>query len=412
MEVYVDQSTTEQQNVSFTTTSFDVNIQDHPVGSRLPHETETASVQLVSDDFKSVVARPNFPSFYEMERQRLPQISLHVACFRDATIVTFTWPHIMMDVMGGQALLAGWSAVLAGKEDEVPRVMGARDDILRHPEITGDEGVWEEPVLELHRLSAFGLICFSLRFLWDKLWETSRERRVICLPKAALSAFRAHAERELSAGEQEKQFVSESDVVIAWIARAISATEPKPRNVTVVNLLNARFRVPLLLKSTGVFLQNMVLATFTFLSAQAANNSIGSIALDHRRTVAEQGTGPQSLGLLRKIFTVQDAGKTPRTLYGPSNAVPLVINNVLKTNLIKTADFSSAVVSQGEATETRKNPVGTMVNYYNESLHNEYDGYNIFVMLGKDHADNSWLMGTLLPRTWAKIEAELRPLPI
>ena len=35
---------------------------------------------------------------------------------------------------------------------------------------------------------------------------------------------------------------------------------------------------------------------------------------------------------------------------------------------------------------------------------------NVFVLLGKDHEDNYWMMSMLLPRTWAKMEEALKTL--
>lgn len=387
-----------------------MKIEDHPLASRLPKKTDGPSIQFVSKDFRPLVARPDFPSFEEMVRQGLPQISLHVTCFRDATLVALAWPHVMMDAMGSKALLAGWSSVLAGREDEVPEVLGARDDILRHPEITGSNARPEDLALDQHRMSAVGLLMFGLRFLWDKLWDSPRTDKVIFMPKHVLGALRAQAQQEIVPGPQGESFISESDVLTAWVTRAIASSLPKSRPVTAVNLMNARFRIPLLLKSSGAFVQNMVLGTFSVLS-QISDKSLGMIALDNRRYIAQQGSEEQYLGLLRSVFCDMAAGKNPAVIYGPTNAVPLVVNNVIKVDVIKTLDFGAAVVSQGEATETRVNPVGTMVAYWNERLHNVYAGYNILVMLGKDCEQNCWMMGTLLPQTWAKLEEELRKFP-
>ncbi|KAJ5152030.1 hypothetical protein N7492_010325 [Penicillium capsulatum] len=412
LEVYMPTSSaTEYRNVAFTEDSFGVRIEDHPLGSHLPKKTDGSSIQPMSDECRPLVARPDFPSFDEMVQQGLPQISLHVVCFRDATLVSIAWPHLMMDVMGGQALLAGWSSVLAGHDDNVPKVLGAREDILRHPEITGDNGLFEELKLDQHSMSTIGLVMFFLRFLWDKLWDGPRLRKIIFMPKHALAALRAQAQRELAAVSRDETFISESDVITAWVARAIASSTPKSRPVTVLNLMNARFRIPVLLQSSGAFIQNMVLGTFSFLSPRISNRPLGPIARDNRRSITEQGSEKQCLGLLRSIFFSMDAGQKAKTIYGPTNAVPVVINNVIKADLMKTVDFSAAVVTQGEAAETRANSVGTMVTYWNERLHNEYDGYNIFVFLGKDHEQNCWMMGTLLPQTWAKLEEELGSFP-
>ncbi|CAI7607147.1 unnamed protein product [Penicillium manginii] len=411
LEIHVPRSEgLEHKTVFFTHNAHDIRLEDHPIGRQFPKETEGPSVQKITTDTRPFIARPNFPTFDNMIRQNEPIMSLHVTNFTDATTVALTWPHLLMDAMGGHALLAGWSSVLAGREDEVPDVLGAREDICRHPMITGADDSLEELKVEGKRLQGPSLMIFMLRFVWDKLWNSNRERRVIFLPKDAFSRLKEQAFREIAemTFDQEKPpFVSDSDILTAWVAKAFTASEPNNRPVTILNLMNARYRIPLLAQSTGVFIQNMVLGTYTFLSGKAGSETVGSIALQHRRHLTEQATENQGLSLLREIFHEKDAGREPKLLFGESNMVPIIFNNLLKAKLMKVVDFSPAVVRRGDVSEKRLNPPGTMVNYYNEAIGPGYVGFNIFNMLGQDFAGNYWLMGTLLPRAWVQIEDTL-----
>jgi hypothetical protein len=404
-------SATDREKVSFSHETYDMAIHEHPVARNLPKETEGPSTHLISTDFRPFIARPNFPKFEELLRKSMAPIFLHVTSFHDATIVTLVWPHVLMDVMGGQALLAAWSSVLAGREYEVPNVLGAREDILQHPAITAEDE--EEFILGKSRLTGLNLLVFQLRSLWDIVWNGSRERRVIFLPKTAFEKIKSQTRQDVAAASMAHDpapFVSESDILTAWATRAVALSEPNNRSIVVMSLLNLRFRIPLLIQASGVFIQNMVLGTYTFLSSQVAKGPLGPIALDHRRHVTEQGTEQQSRKFLKAVMQDIESGRAPRVLFGKSDSVPLVFNNVIKAELMKTANFAPAVVAQGEKTENRKNPLGTMVNYYNEVLYNTFEGLNIFVMLGKDYSENYWLMGTLLPRAWTIIEEELNRL--
>lgn len=386
-------------------------LQDHPVARKFPKETEGPSIHPIPSDFRPFIARADFPKFEEVAQKDIAPIFLHISSFRDATIAALVWPHVLMDVMAGQALLAAWSLVLAGREDEIPNVLGAREDILQHPAITADDE--EEFILEKSRLTGLSLLVFQVRSLWDMIRNGSRERRVIFLPKSSYDKLKAQTRQEVAGSAQEADsapFVSESDILTAWATRAIALSEPNTRSVLIMSLLNLRFRIPLLLQSSGVFLQNMVLGTYAFFSSQVAKGPIGPVALGHRQHVTEQGTEQQTRKFLKAVMQDIEAGRAPRVLFGQSDSVAVVFNNVIKAELMKTANFSPAVIAQGEKTETRTNPPGTMINYYNETLHNAFEGLNIFVMLGKDHAENYWLMGTLLPRAWDVIEEELRNL--
>lgn len=60
-----------------------------------------------------------------------PQLSLHVVSFTDATLVSLTWPHTLWDAMGRREFLLAWTAVLAGRTDDVRPAYGADEQPLR-----------------------------------------------------------------------------------------------------------------------------------------------------------------------------------------------------------------------------------------------------------------------------------------
>ncbi|KAJ5699022.1 hypothetical protein N7462_001027 [Penicillium macrosclerotiorum] len=411
LEVYFPKSPKAQlSKVFFTHQSFDMNIEVHPVACRMPMETNGPSAQPVMSDFRPFIARPNFPSLNDLVQQNQAMISLHVTSFNDSTIIGLAWPHVLMDVLGGQALLIGWSAVLAGQEDQVPTVFGAREDILRDKEVISDDETQEALKIEPRRLQGGSLLLFHLRLLWDRFWGCSRERRVIFLPKACFKTLEAQVQADLAEvtqGFDTKPFISENDILTAWAVRAV-ASESNPRPITVLSLLNARFRIPKLLKSTGVFVQNMVIASFAFLPAPVAAGSMGSIALSHREHLAEQGTEKQTTAFLRSVIQDIESTRRPRLAFGTSDSVTILINNVMKANLMTTLNFEAAVVRKGDVSDTRKNPPGTMTSYYNEALDGALDFFDVCLMLGKDYSGNYWLMGNFLPRAWAKIEEDLK----
>ncbi|KAJ6084309.1 transcriptional regulator sdnM [Penicillium sp. IBT 16267x] len=410
LEIHVSgPSATGQQNVYFTHDSFDLNIDEHPVASRLPKETPSPSIQTLSPDTRPLIARPDFPTFEEMVRKGLPSISLHITSFRDATLVALVWPHVLMDAIGAKALLKAWSSVLAGREEDVPTVLGAREDMLRPTKAMQDSETPEEFGLEKWRLKGISMIMFLLRFVWDKFWNPRRERRILLLPKSDFGKICDQARMDVAQGsrQDEKPFISDSDILTAWLTRAVASSEPGARPFTVLNLMNARYRIPYLLKSGASFIQNMVLGTYSFFSSQLPDKSVGSIALDLRRNFSEQATQGQTVCFLESVFRDLDAGRSPGLLFGDSKAVLVAFNNLLKADLIRTLDFSPAVVSQGEVTETRANPLGSMVFYYNEAIDDSFNEFNLFVVLGQDHRETYWVLGTLSPRGWKMIEEEL-----
>jgi hypothetical protein len=389
----------------------DSNILAHPVASKLPLKTDGPSVQTLEPNFRPFDGRLNFPKFEELTKHDIPPISVHVTSFNDATIVALSWPHHLMDAMGGKALLSAWSLVLAGQEEEVPEVVGAREDILKNPEITAEND--EEFALGKSRMGGIGLLLFQVRFLWDCLWNGSREKKVIYIPKETFKKIEDQVKEDIAAnvsGVETAPWVTENDILVSWMGRVFATTEQSSRPITILNFLNLRFRVPLLLRTPGILLQNICVGTYTFLSAAVARGPVGQIALENRRHTAQQGTDEQGRRFMMSIYKDIEEGRTPHLFYGPITGVVLLVNNVVKIELIKTVDFAPAVIRTGEDSKTRKNPLGSMVSYYNAYLDGMYDALNTLVMYGKDHADNYWIGGALLPRAWKAIDEALKKL--
>ncbi|CAM6083162.1 unnamed protein product [Calypogeia fissa] len=68
--------------------------------------------------------------------------------------------------MGQQALLRGWSLVLASRESEVPPMLGAREDAIC---AAADAPVEKEEDFRLgqKQLRGWAMLMFGLRFAWD-----------------------------------------------------------------------------------------------------------------------------------------------------------------------------------------------------------------------------------------------------
>jgi hypothetical protein len=385
--------------------------EEHPVACHFPRPTDRPYIQHVSQEFLPFMARRNFPpTIEEMIRQNLPQISLHITSFSDVTLVALTWPHIMMDAIGQQALLHGWSLVLAGEDEKVPPFLGAREDILWEAESSINYRGQGESVLERKRLTGMSKLMFIFRFLWDKFWNTPREYRLVFLPRKTFERLQRRIQGEVAETAQSDgqiPFVSEGDILTAWVTHVVASSEPKLRPITVAVISNARFRLPLLIKSRGVYVQNMLYPIFAFLSSHLARGPAGPIALSHRRQLAEQMTEEQTLHLLKTMRRDIETRGNPRLEFGESNASIIVFNNLTKAEIIKAANFGPAVLRQGEATSSRSNLPGTMETFFARDINMAVPAVNDFSMLGKDYAGNYWLRGNLLPRAWAKMEWEL-----
>jgi hypothetical protein len=154
----------------------------------------------------------------------------------------------------------------------------------------------------------------------------------------------------------------------------------------------------------------MAVAACTFLSHDTATGPLGPTALANRQHLAEQSTAGQVLACLREMRQRPKTESDPSMVCGESDAVLVPFTNWTRANVFKTADFGPAVVCAGDASPGRTNPPGTIVFHHAGSMHQGPQVRNVFVLLGNDHQDNCWMTGILLPRTWAKIEEELKTL--
>ncbi|KAM5350602.1 hypothetical protein ACJ41O_007107 [Fusarium nematophilum] len=422
LEIHVPKVfTPERPAVAYSHEAIDVKIDEHPVARRLPRATEKPSLHPGAHEFREFAVTPDdAATAYNLIKSDRPQLSLRIVSLSDATLVSLVWPHTLMDALGLQVLLHAWSLVVAGRESEVLPILGAREDVIygaAAPPEKSEEAAGEvEPEEELHiapkRLQGLGLILFGLRFLWELFWQGTAQTRTVFLPREVVAKLRRRAMEEVAStpgASDEKPFLSEGDVLLGWTTRLIASSEPQHRPVTILLSVNLRFWMKALMQSTGVYAQNLAGASFAFLSPAMARGPVGPIALANRQHLKAQTTQPQLRALLRTVIADNQKGDAT-FLFGPPNMLLLIVSNWTRAQIYKAADFSAAVIRQGEATGTRRNPLGAMAQLIQSPVKQSMMTKNVMVVKGKDHDDNYWLEGHLLPRAWAKVEEEIEAL--
>ena len=404
-----------------TRETFPMAIDQHPEARKLPKATPEASIQPGPKEFRSFAARGDAPAtLEEFTRSDLPMLSLHVTSFTDATLVGLSWPHALMDVMGQSALLHAWSLVLAGNDSEVPKLLGVHEDAVVAA-LEAPSAPAEEFKLGAKRLVGTSMLWFGARFGWDLLTNKTAETRTICLPKEFVEELRQQAMAELTAehGEEKDVFISEGDALTAWAVHAVALSSPQPRPITALHPLNMRFRLPSLKSSVinnpgGVYVRNMAIAACTFLSPSTAAGNLGPIALENRRCLMEQATEAQVLAFMRELVYNPALGRDPSMVFGDPDAILVPFTNWSKAEFSRVVDFGPAVVGgKGmdggvyEDKERRPRP-GSLTFHHVQSLRSSPTERNIFVILGRDHGENTWVTATLHPPAWAVLGESLR----
>ncbi|KAF9691279.1 hypothetical protein EKO04_010789 [Ascochyta lentis] len=410
LEIHVPPSFTAQRPAfSYSHELINTAVEDHAVAKDLPKSDGSVSMWPGPDAFADFAARPDAPTTLEdLLSGDVPQISVHITSFTNATLVALSWPHTMMDVMGQHAFLDAWSLVLAGRESEVPPVLGAREDTLCAL-VDAPAQRTEELNLKSKQLKGLSMLKFGARMAWKMLTGPTPETRTICLPKETMTKLRLQAQTdlaELSHGG-EAPFVSDGDLLAAWTIRAVATSLADSRPITALHAMNVRFRLPLLVNAQGVYLQNMLVPGFTFVSSDVARGPMGPIALINRQSLMEQATEAQVLASLREQRV---SGDPSRLLYGDADAVLIPFTDWTKAKFFDTANFSPAVLHAGDISQTRRNSPGTPVFHHASSRRPTQGAGLMVVVLGKDQKDNYWLTLTLSPLAWLQIGRSLEEL--
>jgi len=378
--------------VAYSYKKLSIDIDDHDLGRQLPKVTDKLSIQPGPDNFKAFAARSDAPqTLSDFIYHDVPLLSLHVTAFNDATLVGLSWPHVLMDVMGQQALLRAWSLVLSDREGDVPPVLGAREDALEPAANT--PGSDEKFEMGEQQLKGAGLIQFGLRYAWDSMTGPAAESKMIYLPSTAIEALRREVKADLEKWSGDVPFLSDNDILTAWAARIVGMSQPQPRPVTALYVINARFRLSSLARANGIFIQNMAVAGFTILTPDASTGPLGHIALENRQQLRTQATENQVKAFVRALRE-DAAGGDPRLLCGPSDAVLMPLTNWERADIFGSVDFSAAVIRPGKS----NNP--GHITYHHPSSMGSPTHKNLFVVLGKDGDGGYWLNSHLTTRGW------------
>lgn len=383
---------------------------------RLPKAMSQPSLQAGANQFRQFAVKSDVTStMRDALANDSPQLSLHITPFSDATLVGISFPHTLMDALGFEALLRSWSLVLAGRADEVPPILGARHDSLWELAAgSGGTKVEEDFIIGRNLMRGAAVTKFLLRSAWDAVRNPIIKAQALYLPKAAVDQLRSRAMDNIADAPQghihEKAFVSDGDVLTAWMTQIIASSEPHPRSVTILRAVNARFRLASLLQTPnkGVYVQNMVLASFTSLPPQVVKGPLGKVALETRRQLSEQTEKQQMIMLLQRLRQKIEKGREPNILSGDPDSLPIVSNDLTKANVIGITNFREAVLRQGDVTKSRSNPLGTMVYHHMQSLSRPSWKGHWFVILGKDHQGGTWIMVTLTRKSAIKLEEAVK----
>ncbi|KAK0612779.1 hypothetical protein B0T17DRAFT_620176 [Bombardia bombarda] len=202
--------TPERPAVRFVNTVFDMDIDGHPLASKLPKPTNRPSLQEGGGSFRELAGGPSCPMvFNDYIYSDEPHILLHVVDFRLAILIT------------------NWCSVLAGRENEVTPAVAPMPDVLDKVD-----------ALAHKKLEGSSCFMFAARHVCDLLFGPKMVMRMVFLPAASVKAMKQRALADVPGPvpPNTKPTISEGDIITAWCTRIVGLSLPPACTCTLVTL--------------------------------------------------------------------------------------------------------------------------------------------------------------------------------
>ncbi|OKL62668.1 hypothetical protein UA08_01170 [Talaromyces atroroseus] len=396
----------------FSVDKYDIPVSEHKALSQLRSEDRDKPAVLgpfnhLRYDLRSREAPETIDDWLYSDT---PQISVHVVTFEDATFVTVSFLHTLMDAIGFAALLNGWTAVLRGKEDEIPPIVGLDDDPLAkvHQVTPASKYVLADKLLK-----GWNFFWFVVLFIFQLLWYRKDEERIIFMPGKYLKDLRDTALAELSEtssnanGKEGTPFLSESDVLVSWWFRILSkALNMSPKQpLTVMNVFDVRG----ILAETGslasadiAMIANVVWPTVVLTTVgDILSKPLSYFASQIRHAIDTHRTKEQvhALAAIQREST-EKSGHPP--VFGNPGTFLFTCSNWHRGKLFQ-KDFSPAVTKQGTPSSGRSNLLGRPSFLFISGKFVRFSPRNAFVVMGKDADGNWWMDSSIRAGLWDRV---------
>ncbi|KAI5365964.1 putative transferase [Septoria linicola] len=379
------------------------SIEDHPLASQLAKAKPEPTIFEDPEKFHSLTAHPDHPTCLDdwIYSDR-PPLSLRLVTFTDASLLTLSWSHTLLDAVGRQSLLEAWIAVLEGREQDVPPIIGFKDDPALN---MGKTSKPEQHVLYKRMITGFRFFLFVVYFILEKVLHPKEDARLIQVPNSFVQNLKREAQDHLRAQSPEKEapFLSDADVLFAWMTRLtyVAQNYSPQRTVTLMNVINFRGLTDALPLQGAAYIGNAVGSSQSFLTVQQAKEQpIAVTALLIREDLLRQKT-PEQVDAVLAIS--RQLGRGP--LFGAYDQLLTPWSNWHRARFYE-MDFSSAVSSKNSQARTGKARIGKPSYLHVCGHRGSFMVRNGGALLGKDGAGNWWISWNLRAEAWEKFEAE------
>ncbi|KAK7192966.1 lysR family regulatory protein [Paraphaeosphaeria sporulosa] len=432
--------TKERPAIDVSQIKYDISLAEHPIGSTLPRPDGTVSISGDTKEYRPLFLRKNSPTKLEdwLHADRA-QIVLHIVAFSDATLVTVTWLHSFMDAMSLHTLFDAWTAMLEGREQDIPEFYGEIDDPLAtlgvdsDPKLTSDRFEEEEDfILKDRVVTGWKFIRFVFILLWDLVIYRKEAIHFIIIPPTFFSALRTEAMASLTDPFTDPQsappltpdkanpqtpFISDGDILCAWWTRLTTSSLPRaPAPTRTFQILNV-FNMQDLLRTTSpallpndrsyAYVHNCVTYVQSFLTLhELLSLPLGHVAARLRSDLVLQTTRPQIEARWRlQREEVARSGNPP--LYGEGDMQLVPFTNWHKARMFE-VNFGAAAIGKANGEEAVGRPRCVMPDATARGMPLRLSGN----VSGRDAQGNWWVGGILTAETWDNVKKAVETLNV
>lgn len=335
-----------------------------------------------------------------------PALQVHVISFEDATLLTLSWSHVILDALGRQSLLKAWIAVLEGREEDVPEFVPFHVDPASS---IGKGGNPKQHLLYSYALTGIWFALFVLGYMYELIVHSAESGRTICCPGPWVENLREQAMADAAASSRDEKnvFLSHGDVLLAWWTKvSVAAQQFGPSQpINVMNTTNLRGVFPDHLPDNEnvAYTTNATIATHTLTtSGELARLSVGDFALRLRQDLQKQRNPEQARhNVAWQIESNQRHGSPP--MIGKWNQIMVVCSNWHRARFFD-MDFSSAVVRAGTPLESRANKLGRPSFILCNGHMGGLNMRNAGPLIGRDANGDWWLSYSLRAKAWDRVQ--------
>lgn len=331
-------------------------------------------------------------------------------CFTDATFITLTYSHSLVDGVGKREIVTNWCKVLAGRMGDVAPLAGWDEEPME--EICRPLEAGEERQIHADKqLKGWRKWYWVFRFIYERLANRNNYRqRNLFIPASTMARIRQSVEKEKE-DEEEKAapgtpYLSDNQLLTTWLVRlACLPLKHTNRPLGISSAVDLR-GFPQLggVRPGTVYLQNLLAYTWINTSpADILRAPLARAAALMRAELKPQLTLPQ----VRAAACLTHGGiKRSGTVdfFIGKDTYTISVSSLAKAKYWETIDFGPAVVKAGPGNE--KGLAGRLV-WQSSTPRSRLKPSCLIVIQGKDLRGNWFAQMVLSQRTWDMVEKEL-----